>query len=80
MDNDAIVTRISHLVDEEHRLNRAHAGEGITDEDRTKLGDIEVQLDQAWDLLRQRRAEREFGANPGDSSQRPASTVEGYKQ
>ena len=42
------------------------------------LRDVEVQLDQCWDLLRQRRARREFGRNPDDAAVRDAGTVEGY--
>ena len=43
-----------------------------------RLRDVEVQLDQCWDLLRQRRARREFGRNPDDADVRDAGTVEGY--
>jgi hypothetical protein len=41
---------------------------------------LEVELDQCWDLLRQRRARREFGQDPNDARVRPASVVERYKQ
>jgi len=41
---------------------------------------LEVQLDQCWDLLRQRRAKRQYGENPEDAEARPASEVEGYLQ
>jgi hypothetical protein len=39
-----------------------------------------VELDRCWDLLRQRRARREFSENPDDASVRDAKTVEGYWQ
>lgn len=80
LDDAELVRRIDSLVEEEHRLEREHAGEGITDEERRRLQQLEVQLDQCWDLLRQRRARREFGEDPGDSASRPASEVEGYLQ
>jgi hypothetical protein len=48
------------------------------DEVRERLRALEVQLDQCWDLLRQRRALRETGGDPGDAHVRPADEVEGY--
>jgi hypothetical protein len=69
--------RITSLVAEEHRL-RTHANP--TDDDRTALSAIEVELDQCWDLLRQRRALSEAGMDPGDAESRPARDVEGYLQ
>ncbi len=33
---------------------------------------------RGWDLLRQRRARREFGQNPDDAQLRDPGTVEGY--
>ena len=80
MENQEIVKRIDELVAEEHRLTEAHVGEGLSPEERGRLDAIEVQLDQAWDLLRQRRAKREFGVDPDSADVRPASTVEGYQQ
>jgi hypothetical protein len=80
MENQEIVKRIDELVAEEHRLTEAHTGEGLSPEERGRLDDIEVQLDQCWDLLRQRRAKREFGVDPDIADVRPASTVEGYQQ
>ena len=80
MENQEIVKRIDELVAEEHRLTEAHVGEGLSPEARGRLDAIEVQLDQAWDLLRQRRAQREYGGNPDNADVRPASTVEGYQQ
>ena len=35
-------------------------------------------LDRFWDLLRQRRALREFGRDPDEASTRDEGTVEGY--
>jgi hypothetical protein len=80
MDDD-VIGRIGALVDEEHRLNaKAQPGQPLTEEDAARLRDIEVGLDQCWDLLRQRRARREFGLDPGDATVRPPEVVEGYQQ
>jgi Protein of unknown function (DUF2630) len=79
--NDAeIVSRIDELVAEEHHLEREHSAGGLADGDRARLKDIEVQLDQCWDLLRQRRARRDAGQNPGDAEVRAADVVEHYQQ
>jgi len=79
--NDAeIVSRIDELVAEEHHLEREHSAGGLADADRARLKDIEVQLDQCWDLLRQRRARRDAGQNPGDAEVRAADVVEHYQQ
>ena len=68
---------IEHLVKEEHRL---YAQKNLSDGERKRLQEVKVELDQCWDLLRQRRALREFGGNPDDAHVRPAGTVEGYEQ
>ena len=74
-----IQSHIKSLIDEEHRLRTALQDGSITvDEEQQRLGRIEVELDQCWDLLRQRRAKREFGENPDEAAVRDAGTVEGY--
>jgi hypothetical protein len=78
MDED-IAGRIHQLVDEEHQLH-AKGGAGLTEDDRGRLDAIEVQLDQCWDLLRQRRARRAAGVDPADAAVRPEAVVEGYQQ
>jgi Protein of unknown function (DUF2630) len=78
-DDKTLFSRIDELVAEEHELRTKHAAGQVADEDeRTRLQALEVELDQCWDLLRQRRAKREFGENPDDAQARPAGTVEGY--
>ena len=69
--------RITELVNDEHRL-RTHANP--TDEDRAALRAIENELDQCWDLLRQRRALSDTGQDPEDAKPRPVPEVEGYLQ
>jgi hypothetical protein len=69
---------IETLVAEEHAL--LEKGPDITPGDKTRLGDVNVQLDRLWDLLRQRRARAEFGQDLEDTRERPAEVVEGYLQ
>lgn len=80
MDDLEVVGRINELAEEEHRLERAHAGSPLGDDELRRLRDVEVALDQCWDLLRQRRARRSAGIDPDDATARPAPTVEGYQQ
>ncbi len=71
-----VLGHIRRLVDEEHKLY----GQGKLDEkDRSRLDNIQVELDQCWDLLRQRRARREFGQDPNEAQVRPARVVEDYE-
>ena len=69
-----ILRRIESLVDEEHQLRD---GSGA-DPDRLRY--VEEQLDRCWDLLRQRRARREFDKDPADAEVRSTETVEHYQQ
>jgi hypothetical protein len=80
MDDTEIVKRIDDLVTEEHRLEREHAADGLSDADRGRLEAVEVQLDQCWDLLRQRRARRSAGQDPGEAQVRDPEVVEHYQQ
>jgi hypothetical protein len=78
-DDKSLLSRIDELVAEEHTLRTKHTSGEITDTDEhARLKALEVELDQCWDLLRQRRAKREFGENPDDAQARSADTVEGY--
>jgi hypothetical protein len=80
MDDVDIVRRIGKLADEEHALERSHAGKALSDAEIARLREIEVALDQCWDLLRQRRARRDAGEDPNTAGARPAGVVEGYQQ
>jgi len=80
MDDVDIVQRINALADEEHQLERAHAGASLSPEEQRRLKDVEVALDQCWDLLRQRRARRNAGQDPDAAEVRPENVVEGYRQ
>ncbi|MCD4852658.1 DUF2630 family protein [Arthrobacter sp. AK01] len=78
MDNQDLLERIQSLVEEEHRL-RDSATSGMGD-DTGRLAQLEAQLDQCWDLLRQRRAKKDAGGNPDDASARSVNEVEAYRQ
>lgn len=75
-----IVTRIGELVEEESQLRHRPHDTPLAEPERRRLEDIEIQLDQCWDLLNQRRALREFGMDPEQASVRDENTVEGYEQ
>jgi len=75
MSDKSILDHIATLVEEEHRLTAA-GKDPARDADR--LRHIGEQLDQCWDLLRQRRARREFGQDPDAAAPRDIGTVEGY--
>ena len=76
--NPDIHRRINDLIDEEHRL-RANADDLADMERQRRLADLETSLDQAWDLLRQRQARREYDQDPGRARERPARIVENYE-
>ncbi|MFY9928739.1 MAG: DUF2630 family protein [Streptosporangiaceae bacterium] len=81
MDDKAIMSHIDELIETEHKLRQQlAAGELTSAEERAQLKSTEEALDQCWDLLRQRRARREFGERPEDTEARPVSEVEGYLQ
>jgi uncharacterized protein DUF2630 len=72
-----VLDHIQRLVAEEHRL---YSHGSLNDSDRGRLKKIEVELDQCWDLLRQRHALREGGRDPSEARVRPADVVEKYEQ
>ncbi len=75
----SIHEHINELVAEEKSLReRLGKGEITRDEEHTRLSSLEVELDQAWDLLRQRSAKRQYGEEPDDATQRSADVVEKY--
>jgi hypothetical protein len=75
MSDKTLLQHISELVDEEHRLR---SGGATAPGEAERIRHVEQQLDQCWDLLRQRRARREFGEDPAGAAVRDVKTVEGY--
>jgi hypothetical protein len=77
MADEDIRSRIHALVEEEHRLR--DSGEH-TEEQRARVAQLEQDLDQLWDLLRQRDAKRQYGQDPDEAKARPEPQVENYLQ
>ncbi len=80
MDDAEILKHITELVNEEHALMQQSEGVGLDDEEHARMKQLEVSLDQCWDLLRQRRARRHAGQNPDEAHERPETIVEHYQQ
>jgi hypothetical protein len=81
MNDKEILGHIDELIQAEHDLRqKLAAGKLSRPEEQAQLKSTEEALDQCWDLLRQRRARREFGEDPGGSTARDTSEVEGYLQ
>jgi len=84
MDDRTILSRIEALVSEEHALQADERERAVSEDalaaDRDRLEAVSVELDQCWDLLRQRRALRDAGASPDRAEARDTDTVERYLQ
>ncbi|MDQ6617504.1 MAG: DUF2630 family protein [Actinomycetota bacterium] len=80
MDDNEIRSTIDLLVAEERELRTQRQLEPLDEAGAARLRQLEESLDQCWDLLRQRRAKREFGLDPDDVAVRDTSVVEHYRQ
>jgi Protein of unknown function (DUF2630) len=80
MDDRTIAQRINELVEEEQRLRGEDASSLPSDERRARLAQLEQDLDQCWDLLRQRRAREEYGEDADAAAPSPVDAVESYEQ
>lgn len=80
MNDRQIHEHIENLIAEEHRLLEHGDSGGLTNDDRERLEQISVRLDQYWDLLRQRRARRDAGQDPDVAHLRSGEIVEHYRQ
>ena len=78
VDDKTILEHIHELVAEERTLRDGR--HRLTTQDRQRLQHLEEQLDQAWDLLRQRRAREDSGEDPDLARERGVNEVEGYLQ
>lgn len=75
-----VLGHIERLAEEEHALTERGSHDALSTVDQERLDRIERQLDQCWDLLRQRRARRNAGLDPDDAQPRPIDEVEDYLQ
>jgi hypothetical protein len=80
MDDTELLKHITELVNEEHDLMNQAEGIGLDDDKEARMKELEVSLDQCWDLLRQRRARRHAGLNPEEAQVRDPNIVEHYQQ
>ena len=80
MSSPQILSHIGELVEEERNLRERHGARPLDAPERLRMEEIEIQLDQCWDLLNQRRALREFGTDPNQAKVRGEEAVEGYQQ
>jgi len=80
MDQRSPLDHINELIEEEHRLQHHEPSGGLDAVGHARLREIEVELDQYWDLLRQRRARRDAGEPESDATLRSPRVVEGYQQ
>lgn len=80
MDDEEVIATINRLAEEEHELERAASEDPTEGVDRERLERVSVALDQAYDLLRQRRARRRAGLDPEDTAPRSPDVVEHYQQ
>ncbi len=80
MDDSQLLHTIEQLVNEEHALMQQSTEGDMEEIKKARMHDLEVRLDQCWDLLRQRRARREFHLNPEEAQVRPSEIVEHYQQ
>lgn len=75
--DQSVLQRINELVGHEHQML---ARESLSEEDQVRLRALQIELDQCWDLLRQRRALRTVGQDADKAQVRPAEIVEKYEQ
>ncbi|HEV3474944.1 MAG TPA: DUF2630 family protein [Actinomycetota bacterium] len=78
MEDQRIVDRINELAREEHALWERESRGEVSETEQGRLKQLEVTLDQCWDLLHQRRARRNAGQDPDQAEVRDPKTVEGY--
>lgn len=81
MTDKEVLQHITQLVSEEHELmERSEQDGGLDEAEHARMKELEVSLDQCWDLLRQRRARRSAGLNPDEAAVRDPAIVEHYQQ
>jgi hypothetical protein len=80
VDDRTVLQHIEQLVAREREIEESHLGRSPSDAQRKELKEVEVELDQCWDLLRQRRARRDAGQDPDVAAIRSKAIVENYLQ
>jgi hypothetical protein len=78
MDDQDVIGQINALAEEEHTLWEKESRGELSPPEHERLRELEVRLDQCWDLLHQRRARRNAGLDPEQAAVRDERTVEGY--
>lgn len=73
--NKSVMDHIKELTEREEHL---HGKENISDDDVKELHKIKSELDQYWDLLRQRRALQDAGEDPERAKMRSKDTIDKY--
>jgi hypothetical protein len=79
-EDQGLLDEIHALMAEEHELLEHHPHLGRDAAIDEQLQALDVEIDQLWDLLRQRRALRRAGGDPSTAQRRSPGTVEGYQQ
>lgn len=75
--DNSVLSHITKLTErEEHLYGKEH----LTDDDIKELHRVKSELDQYWDLLRQRRALRDAGGNPNNAQMRSSNTIDNYEE
>ena len=80
VEDETILERIAKLSNEEQQLEESHRGQPLSNDQLARLRAVEVELDQCYDWLRQRRARRSAGLDPNQATVRPSDVVENYLQ
>jgi Protein of unknown function (DUF2630) len=80
MNDNELMKRIEFLVKEEHELIQKEEDGSLQGDEHQRMQELQINLDQCWDLLRQRRARRDAGLNPDQAAVRDPNTVEHYLQ
>ena len=80
MDDSDVLSHIEKLVEEEQKLVQLQEQGGLTEAQRAAMRQLEIYLDQCWDLLRQRRARRKAGLDPADARLRDEENTELFPQ
>jgi hypothetical protein len=73
--------QLNELDQEEHRLlSLGEAKMGLDEHERSRLHELDIEIDRLWDLVRQQRARRHAGLDPEGAKLRSGRVVERYQQ